>query len=153
RRAIAFFASHLSHSAAIELDGGLVATTRQTIIGVRGIQNSTDTIYRHILDEANPKYPSLSLTSLLGDAAQTASMGSATSRGLFNATATLPGVFTRAAWDERISKAIDEAADQRDMSTDWVLSDAKSTTAARSALKAELRERYFHDYARAWETF
>ncbi|WP_080418284.1 ImcF-related family protein [Burkholderia ubonensis] len=146
RRTIAFFANHLGQRKlpAITPDLGLVASTRQTVIGVRGIQNSTDAVYQQILDDATPKYPPVSLATLLGDT---------TSRGLFNTAATVPGVFTRAAWDERISKAIDDASGQHDTAGDWVLSDAKTGKQAPPTLKAELRQRYFDDYARAWAQF
>lgn len=147
---IGFFADHFGPkalgepSAAITADSGLVAATRQTIIGVRGIQNSTDAVYQQILDDAKPKYPPVSLATLLGDT---------TGRGLFNTTQTIPGIFTRDAWEQRISKAIDEASEQGNVAGDWVLSDAKSANAAPSTLKAALRQRYFDDYARAWEQF
>ncbi|KVC87355.1 type VI secretion protein VasK [Burkholderia ubonensis] len=146
RRTIAFFANHLGQSKlpAITPDLGLVASTRQTVIGVRGIQNSTDAVYQQILDDATPKYPPVSLATLLGDT---------TSRGLFNTAATVPGVFTRAAWDERISKAIDDASGRHNTAGDWVLSDAKTGKQAPPTLKAELRQRYFDDYARAWAQF
>lgn len=148
---IAFFAGHLGRrtpasgsSLAIVPDSGLIAATRQTVIGVRGIQNSTDAVYQQFLDEAKPKYPPVSLAALLGDT---------TGRGLFNTTQTIPGVFTREAWEQRIAKAIDDASQQGNVAGDWVLSDAKSATHAPSSLKAELRQRYFDDYARAWAQF
>ncbi|WP_322030886.1 ImcF-related family protein [Paraburkholderia sp. J76] len=148
---IGFLASHLGRQApsngtalAIVPDSGLVAATRQTVIGVRGIQNSTDAIYQQILDDARPKYPPVSLATLLGDTS---------GRGLFNTTQTIPGIFTRAAWDERISKAIDEASEQGDIASDWVLSDVKPEGRVPSTLKAELRQRYFDDYGRAWALF
>ncbi|WP_063553007.1 ImcF-related family protein [Burkholderia territorii] len=151
QHAIAFFANHLGRDStsnatalAIVPDGNLIASARQTVIGVRGIQNSKDALYQQILDDATPKYPPVSLATLLGDT---------TSRGLFNTTATIPGVFTRAAWDERISKAIDDASAQRDVSGDWVLSDTKAGNQSPSTLKAELRQRYFDDYTRAWALF
>ncbi|WP_027194915.1 ImcF-related family protein [Paraburkholderia sprentiae] len=151
QHAIAFFANHLGRrgsagdsSLAIVPDGALVATARQTIIGVRGIQNSTDTIYQQILDDAKPKYPPVSLATLLGETS---------SKGLFNTAATVPGVFTRTAWDERIAKAIDDASEQRNVTGDWVLSDVRASTSSTGSLKAELRQRYFDDYARAWQTF
>ncbi|MEK6421145.1 MAG: ImcF-related family protein [Burkholderia gladioli] len=146
QHAITFFASHLGHAPlqAIAPDSALVASARQTIIGVRGIQNSTDAVYQQILDEAKAKYPPVSLAALLGDT---------TSRGLFDTTSALPGVFTRAAWDERIAKAIDAASKQQNVGGDWVLSDAQARNPASSPLKAELRQRYFDDYARAWALF
>ena len=151
QHAIAFFAEHLGHristngsSLAIVPDSGLIAATRQTVIGVRGIQNSTDTVYQQILDDAKPKYPPASLATLLGDT---------TGRGLFNTAQTIPGIFTREAWEQRISKAIDDASEQGNVASDWVLSDAKTASQAPSTLKAELRQRYFDDYTRAWEQF
>lgn len=151
QHAIVFFANHLGRDStsnatalAIVPDANLIASARQTVIGVRGIQNSKDALYQQIIDEATPKYPPVSLATLLGDT---------TGRGLFNTTATIPGVFTRAAWDQRISKAIDDASAQRDVSGDWVLSDAKTSNQSPSTLKAELRQRYFDDYARAWALF
>ncbi|CAB3769817.1 ImcF-related family protein [Paraburkholderia solisilvae] len=165
RHLLAFYATHLSYgsrgtatststsTSPIAADPTLVASTRQTIIGVRGIRNSTDAIYQQILDDARPKYPPVSLAGLLGDAAQQASSGTLTSRGLFSTTVTIPGIFTRAAWDERISQAIDGASEQYDVKADWVLSDTKATPSAPSTLNAELRQRYFDDYARAWGTF
>ncbi|RBB33092.1 type VI secretion protein VasK [Burkholderia reimsis] len=148
---IAFFANHLGRDTASNVsalaivpDGNLIASARQTVISVRGIQNSTDAVYQQILDDAKAKYPPVSLATLLGDT---------TSRGLFNTTAAVPGVFTRAAWDERIAKAIDEASERRNVAGDWVLSDVKATQAAPSTLKAQLHQRYFDDYARAWALF
>ncbi|MCU9955997.1 type VI secretion protein VasK [Burkholderia sp. BKH01] len=160
QQAITFFTNHLGPGAkstaaalAIAPDSTLIAATRQTVIGVRGIQNSRDAVYQQILDEATPKYPPVSLATLLGDAASQAGAGGATSRGLFNTTMTIPGVFTRAAWDERIAKAIDEAGEQHDVSSDWVLSDTNAAGQSSSTLKDELRQRYFDDYARAWAQF
>ena len=147
---IAFFANHLGRqgaagsSYAITPDDVLVAATRQTVIGVRGIQNSTDAVYQQILDDAKPKYPPVSLATLLGDT---------TGRGLFSTTQTIPGIFTREAWEQRLSKAIDEASEHGNVAGDWVLSDAASANAASSTLKAGLRQRYFDDYARAWALF
>nr|WP_246355701.1 ImcF-related family protein [Paraburkholderia humisilvae] len=152
---IAFFANHLGRGRvpAMAPDSGLIASTRQTVIGVRGIQNSTDAIYRQILDDASPKYPPVSLATLLGDAAQQRGSGGATSRGLFGTTVTVRGVFTHAAWDERISKAIDDTSEQHNIASDWVLSDVKAASQPSSTLKAELRQRYFNDYAREWALF
>ncbi|WP_423394957.1 ImcF-related family protein [Burkholderia sp. LMG 21824] len=159
-QAITFFTNHLGPGAkstaaalAIVPDSTLIAATRQTVIGVRGIQNSRDAVYQQILDEATPKYPPVSLATLLGDATSQAGTGGATSRGLFNTTMTIPGVFTRAAWDERIAKTIDDAGEQHDVSSDWVLSDTKAAGQSSSTLKDELRQRYFDDYARAWAQF
>jgi type VI secretion system protein ImpL len=148
QRLVAFHANHLHQrpSLAITPDTTLIATARQTLVSVMGLQNSTDTVYQQILDETRVKYPPVSLQSLLGDTS---------SRGVFTTSETVPGVYTRQAWDERIGKAIDDADEQRTVTGDWVLSDTATTsaTASTASLKEQLRQRYFADYGRAWQQF
>lgn len=169
RRLISFHVGHLAANSrwAISPDEKLVDSAREALIGVIGLQNSTDVLYQAILDDISGKYPALSMQTLLG---------STSSRGLFNTDATVPGVFTRAAWDQHISKAIDEAEKHRKVDHDWVLTDGSvniSSAASGSEtkenhlkaddvrvansgaenLKTALRNRYFTDYAGAWETF
>jgi type VI secretion system protein ImpL len=48
-------------SLAITPDTTLIATARQTLVSVMGLQNSTDTVYQQILDETRVKYPPVSL--------------------------------------------------------------------------------------------
>ncbi|MEA3094204.1 MAG: type secretion system protein ImpL [Caballeronia sp.] len=148
QRLVAFHANHLHQrpSLAITPDTTLISTARQTLVSVMGLQNSTDTVYQQILDETRVKYPPVSLQSLLGDTS---------SRGVFTTSETVPGVYTRQAWDERIGKAIDDADEQRTVTGDWVLSDTAtmSATASTASLKEQLRQRYFADYGRAWQQF
>ena len=148
QRMIRFHVNHLARHApwAITPEAVLVDNARQALTAVIGLQNSTDVVYQSILDEHAGKYPALSLQNLLGNTS---------SRGLFSIQATVPGVFTKAAWDERISKAIDQADRQRNSERDWVLADsgAAAQMQADRDLKQALRQRYFADYARAWELF
>ncbi|AIY41490.1 IcmF-related protein [Collimonas arenae] len=149
QRLISFHANHLAaHKEwAITPDAALVGSARQSLIAVIGLQNSTDVLYQSILDENSSKYPPVSLQTLLGGTS---------SRGLFSTDATIPGIYTRAAWDERISKAIDDADQQRNVDHDWVLSESAGGSQPQATgreLKTELRNRYFSDYARAWQTF
>ncbi|GFZ98757.1 ImcF-related family protein [Dyella caseinilytica] len=150
---VTFHVNHLAKSylpdgvsLAVPANPALVNAARQTLVGVIGLQNSTDTVYQQILAENRDKYPPVSLQTLLGDT---------NSRGLFSTSETIAGVFTRSAWDERIGKAIDEAGSTRTVEGDWVLSDSKASSATPSAdaLRTALRERYFSDYARAWQQF
>jgi type VI secretion system protein ImpL len=148
QRLVTFHANHLRQrpSLAITPDATLVSTARQTLVSVMGLQNSTDTVYQQILDETRIKYPPVSLQTLLGDTS---------SRGVFTTSETVPGIYTRQAWDERIGKAIDDADEQRILTGDWVLSDTPTTsaTASTASLKEQLRQRYFADYGRAWQQF
>lgn len=147
QRLVTFHANHLAQhgsSLAIPADASLVSTARQTLVSVVGLQNSTDTVYEQILEENRSKYPPISLQTLLGD--------EITSGGLFATNKTVPGIYTRAAWDERIGRAIDAADEQRTIAADWVLTTAPSTVPT-SSLKQALRQRYFDDYARNWQQF
>lgn len=148
QRLVTFHANHLRQRPALAItpDATLISTARQTLVSVMGLQNSTDTVYQQIIDETRVKYPPVSLQSLLGDTS---------SRGVFTTSETVPGVYTRQAWDERIGKAIDDADEQRTVTGDWVLSDTPTTSAATStaSLKEQLRQRYFADYGRAWQQF
>jgi type VI secretion system protein ImpL len=100
-------------------------------------------------------------------------LAGADAHGLFTTTQAVPGIFTRAAWEGVIGKAIDDAAKQQHVEGDWVLTGDQPTVqvsatvvegavgAARTALDAKqetdalrqrLRTRYFTDYTAAWAT-
>ncbi|SAK88318.1 ImcF domain-containing protein [Caballeronia glebae] len=126
----------------------LVAVARQTLLAVIGVKNSEDTIYQNVLASVGHKYPDQTLATLTA--------GTDT-RGLFRTAATVPGVYTRQAWEGSIEAAIDEAAKHNGVAGDWVLGNAgqSSSTSAQTpeVLRAALRARYFADYAEHWQTF
>ncbi|QGZ58334.1 ImcF-related family protein [Paraburkholderia acidiphila] len=142
----------------------LVTQMRSTLVNQIGLAASDDVLYQRALDEARGKYADVSLATLLAGA---------DSHGLFTTTQTVPGIFTRAAWEGVIEKAIDDAAKDQHVEGDWVLTGEQPTAqvsasvvegavgAARSALDAKretddlrerLRTRYFTDYTAAWAT-
>lgn len=135
----------------------LVGNARQTLLAIIGVKNSEDAIYQGVLDSVGHKYPDQTLASLTA--------GTDT-RGLFSTSATVPGVFTRQAWEGSIEVAIDEAAKQNGVTANWVLGNTGSTGNAGStqggavpdaqtpeALRAALRKHYFDDYAEHWQDF
>lgn len=129
----------------------LVGNARQTLLAIIGVKNSEDTIYQGILDSVGHKYPDQTLASLTA--------GTDT-RGLFSTSATVPGVFTRQAWEGSIEAAIDEAAKQNGVTANWVLgntagaqSGAASDAPSPDALRAALRAHYFSDYVEHWQDF
>ena len=129
----------------------LVGNARQTLLAIIGVKNSEDTIYQRILDSVGHKYPDQTLPSLTA--------GTDT-RGLFSTSATVPGVFTRQAWEGSIEAAIDEAATQNGVTANWVLgntsgaqSGAASDGQTPEALRAALRKHYFDDYTEHWQDF
>ncbi|WP_459710669.1 ImcF-related family protein [Paraburkholderia sp. 2C] len=158
-----FYAAHLKEHPEwrIHSQDSIIAASRNTLINQIGLANDDDTVYRSILDDANGKYADASFATLLDGA---------DARGLFTATQTVPGIYTRAAWDGKIAGAIEQAASERRTSGDWVLSGDTPTRSAKAfalqtataltatdekhaseALKQRLAARYFAEYTAAWQ--
>lgn len=142
----------------------LVTQMRSTLVNQIGLAASDDVLYQRVIDTARGKYADLSLATLLAGT---------DSHGLFTTTQTVPGIYTRTAWEGVIEKAIDDAAKDQHVEGDWVLSGdqpvarIRATTAegavdaataavdARQSaddLRKRLRTRYFTDYTAAWST-
>ncbi|AOJ35778.1 ImcF-related family protein [Burkholderia metallica] len=125
----------------------LVNGARQTLLAVIGVKNSEDTIYRGVIEAAGNRYPDQTLASLTA--------GTDT-RGLLRATVSVPGTFTRQAYDGAIAAAIEEAATRNEAAHDWVLAEHPVRHAPEQPaadLKAALTRRYFDDYADRWQGF
>lgn len=152
QRLLAFYADHLKQHPDWHIDArdDLVSGSRQTLLAVIGVKNSEDTIYQDILASTGKKYPDQTLATL--------TEGTDT-RGLFRTTSSVPGVFTREAWEGTIAPAIDDAAKHNGTASDWVLAGAshsnstQQTAISPEALKAALTSRYFADYAEHWQAF
>jgi type VI secretion system protein ImpL len=169
QRLAAFYAAHLKAHPAwrINPSAAIVTAARTTLVNQIGLANADDAVYQQILDDAQGKYADASLATLLNGA---------DARGLFTTAQTVPGLYTRAAWEGVIAAAIDKAAGERQLNSDWVLSDAGpapplSATVAHGAvnaartptpdgrrpaddgydLQARLTARYFADYTGAWQ--
>ena len=121
----------------------VVEAARQTLLSLNGIEHGDDTIYQSILTQAAAKYPPRTAASLLPGV---------DSRGLFLLPATLPGVYTREAWEAYVSEAFDQADPKQGSEAAWVMA-ATANKSDAAGLKMRLRQRYFADYAAAWQTF
>ncbi|PCE27314.1 type VI secretion protein VasK [Paraburkholderia acidicola] len=152
-RLLGFYAQHLPAHVdwRVQPRQELINASRQTLLAVIGVRNSEDTIYQGILGTVGNKYPNQTLPSLTA--------GTDT-RGLFHTTATVPGAFTRQAYEGTIAAAIDDAAGRNDVAGDWVLASSsgaqpQSAQPAHSpeVLRQELTSRYFADYADRWQGF
>ncbi|AJY64302.1 intracellular multiplication and macrophage-killing family protein [Burkholderia glumae LMG 2196 = ATCC 33617] len=163
-RLAGFYADHLKAHPGwrIGLNNGLVTSTRNMLVTQMGLASSDDTVYQGIIEEARGRYADASLETLLAGA---------DARGLFTTSQTVPGIYTRAAWDGMIAAAINKAASERRTSGDWVLTGAPpaqtignmlSRGAIRTAavidekhaaedLKQRLTARYFAEYTAAWQ--
>ncbi|WP_413704909.1 ImcF-related family protein [Pseudomonas sp. Pseusp16] len=131
----------------IEADPRLVAQARQVLLGQLGQRNAQASLYQKVLDDTANHYPALSLPQMVGDT---------DARALFASQKTVPGVFTRQAWEGQVRGAINAIAEARREEIDWVLSDRPADLAAEltpEQLKERLTERYFQDYANAWLDF
>ncbi|MGV8919994.1 MAG: ImcF-related family protein [Pseudomonas sp.] len=144
-----FYAEHLAAHPdwAIKADPTLVAQTRQVLLGQLGQRNAEASLYRQVLERAASHHPELSLQGMTGDT---------DGRALFSTQASVPGVFTRQAWEGQVRQAIEDIAEARREEIDWVLSDNQTDIAAEltpDVLRERLTERYFQDYASAWLDF
>ncbi|PIB60495.1 ImcF-related family protein [Pseudomonas sp. 2822-17] len=141
-----FYAEHLAANPTwrIEPDARLIAHVRQILLGQLGQRNAEVNLYQQLLDDTATHYPALDLHQLVGDTDAFA---------LFSSDASVPGVFTRQAWEGQVRQAIDDIADARREEIDWVLSDKPADIDTRlrpDQLRERLAERYFQDYASAW---
>lgn len=150
QRVATFFANHLKAHAdwRIQPAQSLVTTARAMLVNQIGLANADDALYQSVVDSVRGKYADIALPALLnGTGAQ----------GLFTTTATVPGMYTRAAWDGMVAEAIDKASSERRVEGDWVLTGGAgaapppSNAASGKDLKQRLTARYFADYAAAWQ--
>nr|WP_314527523.1 ImcF-related family protein [uncultured Pseudomonas sp.] len=131
----------------IEADPTLVAQARRVLLGQMGQRNAKTALYQKVLDGVANHYPDLTLKQMVNDT---------DAQALFSTGKTIPGVFTRQAWEGQVRQAIDAVAEARREEIDWVLSDHPKDLAAEltpDVLKQRLTERYFQDYASAWLDF
>ncbi|WP_166366846.1 ImcF-related family protein [Pseudomonas akapageensis] len=131
----------------LEADPKLVAQARQVLLGQLGQRNAEASLYQQVLDSTASHYPALRLQQMLGDSGGMA---------LFSTTASVPGVFTRQAWEGQVRQAIDKIAEARREEVDWVLSDNPASLAVElspDVLRERLTARYFQDYSGAWLDF
>jgi len=150
QRLARFYADHLKAHPEwrIESSTELASSARATLINQIGLANAEDTLYQSVVERVRGKYADVSLPSLLNGT---------NAQGLFTTSATVPGLYTRAAWEGMVAEAIDKAASERRVEGDWVLTDSASAaappadTTSGDDLKQRLTARYFADYAAAWQ--
>lgn len=164
RRLSGFYADHLKAHPEwrTATDESVVTATRNMLVTQIGLASADDTVYQRILDDVRNKYADASLETLLNGA---------DARGMFIASHTVPGIYTRAAWDGMIAAAIDKASGERQLGGDWVLTGKQPQQTIGNAvahgairtrtiadekragdeLKQRLTARYFGEYTAAWQ--
>jgi type VI secretion system protein ImpL len=148
-RQLTFLATHLPQHPQwqIKPDRALVSAARSALLRTIGMRNGEAALYQKVLAQVSHNYADLSLNDMTGD----------TDAGkLLTTDRVVPGMFTRQAWEGAVQPAIDKVVSERREEIDWVLSDSTHPAEASyspQALKARLTERYFTDYAGAWQDF
>lgn len=128
-------------------DTALVNQVRQVLLEQIGQRNAESTLYENMLTSVRRNYADMTLEDMTPqtDASR-----------LFSTQESVPGMFTRQAWEGGIQDAIDKAVASRRDEIDWVLSDNRKTLSgdvSPEALKQRLTDRYFTDFAGAWLGF
>lgn len=144
-----FYAQHLAAHPEwrTQTQPRLVAQARQVLLGQLGQRNGMANLYQQVIDRASNNFAAMTLLDMVGETDAST---------LFDTPNSVPGVYTRQAWEGQVSKAIDEVAEARREEIDWVLSDQQSTLDSDlkpEVLKAQLTERYFQEFSDAWLGF
>lgn len=104
------------------------------------------------LGRSGPAAPWLSVAA----AALADMTGDTLTESLFSTEQTVPGMFTRQAWEGQVREAIEQVVTARREEIDWVLSDRQQDTSADispDTLRNRLTSRYFTDFAGSWLAF
>ena len=145
----AFYAASLPSQPGwrIKPNASLLSQVRQVLLLQTGQRNAEMTLYQNVLRDVRRNYTDLTLEDMTPGTDM---------RRLFSSDDSVPGVFTRQAWEGGVRQEIEKAANTRRDEIDWVLSDTRSAVPQEispEALKARLTERYFSDFAASWLNF
>lgn len=146
---LAFYARNLSLHPAWRLnaDENLVSQVRTILISQMGARNSESSLYQKMLLQVAHQYADMRLSDMTGDTDP---------ERIFTTDAVVPGMFTRKAWEEAVTPAIEKVVSERREEMDWVLSDSKTAVIQQDspeALQARLKDRYFADFSASWLDF
>lgn len=148
---LAFYGAQLAAhpEGALPEDKQLVSQVRTLLIRLTGQRNSETSLYQSMLAQVAHLYADMRLEDMTGD--------TEVSR-LFTTGETVPGVFTRQAWEQAVQPAIDSVVAARRDEHDWVLADSQQSVSLQEAmapevLKQQLTDRYFADFSGAWLAF
>lgn len=144
-----FYASQLPYHNewTIKPNRTLVAGSRTILIRQIGQRNGESALYQKILQQAQHNFADMTLDDMTGDTDVSF---------LLSSTETIPGIFTRKAWEDSIEPAIKKAVYERREEIDWVLSDTQKETdidISPEKLQQNLTERYFNDFSGSWLSF
>lgn len=143
-----FYAASFQHYADWRIipDETVVSAVRTLLIQQMAKRYSVSALYKKMLETASQQYADMRLADMTGDTDYSL---------LFSSSKTVPGVFTRKAWEETVKPAISKISKVRHQETDWVLGDKQVASLQTSVQKTrqELTQRYFADFATNWLNF
>lgn len=151
-----FYGKHLKDHGTwrIRPHSELIERSRRALFPAIGPCLSHDAAYREILTSVGRKYPDQTLATLTTGT---------DARRLFRTNATVPGVFTRQAYEGSVAVAVHKASMACDVTMNWVLTGAAAeqmsdaqrmrVSQAPEALQLALTTRYFSEYAQHWQKF
>lgn len=125
----------------------LTGAVRKILLRQIGVRNAENTLYQNVLQQVSRNYADMTLADMTGDTL---------TKSLFSTEQTVPGMFTRQAWEGQVREAIEQVVTARREEIDWVLSDRQQDTSADispDTLRNRLTSRYFTDFAGSWLAF
>ncbi len=125
----------------------LTSAVRKILLRQIGVRNAENTLYQNVLKQVSRNYADITLADMTGDTL---------ADPLFSTEQTVPGMFTRQAWEGQVKEAIEQVVTARREEIDWVLSDRRQDASADispEVLRARLTTRYFTDFAGSWQAF
>ncbi|MCL2591290.1 MAG: type VI secretion system membrane subunit TssM [Betaproteobacteria bacterium] len=151
RQLVAFYVSQLQAQAPdvplIENKPPAVEDARLVLRSTANRPQAKELIYNGLRDSANARYPALSVARILDGK----------DGGIMAGTATVPGAYTREAYDKYMREAINRASRGEIKGDDWVLavsvSDGPGKDGDENRNRDEIEALYRADYAKAWVQF
>ncbi|MBS0850066.1 ImcF-related family protein [Citrobacter sp. JGM124] len=133
----------------LQTDDGMVSQARSLLVRLMGVRNSESALYQKMLSQVAHLYVDMRLDDMTGDT---------DAARLFSSPESVPGMFTRQAWEQAVQPAIEDVVKARRDELDWVITDSrhqanKQDAMSPEALKNRLTERYFADFGGAWLEF
>ncbi len=125
----------------------IVDQSRQVLLSVVRGMPARDRVYNEIKMRAAVRFPAMTVGQLIGES----------NRGTILGGYAIPGMFSKKAWDEYISTAIDEAANKPTDTKDWVLNSTQSDDLTFSGSPDQIRKQltalYKQEYIEQWKKF
>jgi type VI secretion system protein ImpL len=148
-RTISFYLAEIGDTSWPTIEGKLtlVDQTRDNLRKVVRGMPARERVYADVKARAATRYPSMTVSRIVGDQDKELILGSYA----------IPGSFTREAWQGYIQDAFKEAANRELQSADWVLKTASrddlTLEGSPEQIQKALVELYKNDYAKEWQKF